>query len=447
MAPVALATSPKLSPQQRRFSQSKAAHEVLAQSMIAHALQSHIENIDPDQCEAGGEDAFFVADLGEIYRQHMRWKVNLPRIEPFYGIHSRDVPLTLPVAVKCNQDPAVLRLLAKLGTGFDCASKTEIKQILDLGVEPHRIIYANPCKTASYVRYAADNNIRMMTFDNPEELYKVKKFFPDASLVLRISTDDSKALCRLSLKYGAPLDSTADLLRLANELELNVIGVSFHVGSGSTDPSAFVTAVKDARKVFDEAAEVGYDLRMLDVGGGYGTDNLEQIAAMLGPAVDRYFPPSIRVIAEPGRYYVETAFTIATHVIARRTVQEDMMAGQPSYMLYLNDGVYGNFSNIIFDHQHPVPRVLKHGPNYYYNSLAKDSQLTRYSVWGPTCDGIDCISSSCFLPEVLEVGDWLYFNNMGAYSKCSATKFNGFNDDHRVMYVVSEAGAQALLES
>jgi hypothetical protein len=89
MAPVALATSPvsaKLSPQQRRFSQSKAAHEVLAQSMIAHALQSHIESIDPDVCEAGGEDAFFVADLGEIYRQHMRWKVNLPRIEPFYGM-------------------------------------------------------------------------------------------------------------------------------------------------------------------------------------------------------------------------------------------------------------------------------------------------------------------------------------------------------------------------
>jgi len=89
MAPAALATSPvaaKLSPQQRRFSQASASTKLLAQSMISHALQSHIENIDPDKCEAGGEDAFFVADLGEIYRQHMRWKVNLPRIEPFYGM-------------------------------------------------------------------------------------------------------------------------------------------------------------------------------------------------------------------------------------------------------------------------------------------------------------------------------------------------------------------------
>lgn len=307
----------------------------------------------------------------------------------------------------------VLKLLASLGTGFDCASKAELQQVLDMGVDPQRIVYANPCKTASYVRYAAQQNVRMMTFDNSEELYKVKKFFPDAQLLLRISTDDSKALCRLSLKYGAPLDTTFGLLQLAMELQLNVVGVSFHVGSGSYDPNAFVTAVMDARKVFDEAAGVGFDFRILDVGGGYGNDNLEEIAAVLGPSVDKYFPPSIRVIAEPGRYYVESSFTIATHIIARRTVQDDLKAGQPSYMLYMNDGVYGNFSGILFDHQKPIPKVLRHGPDYFYNSMPREVHLTEYSVWGPTCDGIDCISKSCYLPEVLEAGDWLYFSDMG----------------------------------
>jgi len=199
-------------------------------------------------------------------------------------------------------------------------------------------------------------------------------------------------------------------------------------------------------KLRKRAAEIGIDLRTLDVGGGYGNDNFEQIASVLGPAVDKYFPPSVRVIAEPGRYYVESAFTIAAHVIARRAVHDDLKVGQPSYMLYMNDGVYGNFSGILFDHQVPVPRVLKRGAEYYYNSPpTRGVQLTECSVWGPTCDGIDCISRSCFLPEILEVGDWLYFTNMGAYSKCSATKFNGFSDDHRVIYVVSEAGAQAML--
>jgi ornithine decarboxylase len=82
-------------------------------------------------------------------------------------------------------------------------------------------------------------------------------------------------------------------------------------------------------------------------------------------------------------------------------------------MLYMNDGVYGNFSGILFDHQHPVPKVLKHGSNYFYHSPPKEGQFTEYSVWGPTCDGIDCITKSCYLPEVLEVGDWLFFSDMG----------------------------------
>ena len=338
-----------------------------------------------------------------------------------------------------------MELLAALGTGFDCASKAEIQQVLEMGVDPKRIIYANPCKTASYVRYAAQNDVRMMTFDNAEELYKVKKWMPNAQMLLRIATDDSAALCQLSMKYGAAMENTRPLLELAKELGIEVVGVSFHVGSGTQDPSAFAASVKDARRVFDTAAELGFNMRLLDVGGGYGNDNFEEIASILGPAIDDYFPPSVRVIAEPGRYYVAIAFTIACHVIARREVL-DRTSTEASYMLYLNDGVYGNFSGIMFDHQQPIPKVLKHGDEYFYNTTHHNSALTKYSVWGPTCDGIDCISKGCMLPKVLEAGDWLYFSEMGAYSKCSATKFNGFSDDHRVIYIVSEAGAQALLQ-
>ena len=305
----------------------------------------------------------------------------------------------------------VLRLLAALGTGFDCASKTEIQTMLDLGVSPSRIVYAHPCKTASYIRYAATVNVQLMTFDNAEELVKIHKFYPHAKLMLRILTDDSKSLCRLSLKYGAPLDTTRGLLELAARLGLDVVGVSFHVGSGSYDPSAFVRSVVDARNVFDEATEFGFNFHTLDVGGGYGHENFEDVASLLGPALDKYFPPSVRVIAEPGRYYVASAFTIAANVIARRTVANE--DGDPSYMLYLNDGVYGNFSGKLFDHQNPVAYVLKHRDEYFYDIPASDSRLVKYSIWGPTCDSLDCIDSECYLPERVDVGDWLYFKDMG----------------------------------
>ncbi|KAI9724526.1 MAG: Ornithine decarboxylase [Candelaria pacifica] len=404
------------------------------EDMIGKALKEHVDSIDNDTCEAGEEDAFFVADLGEVYRQHLRWKMNLPRVRPFY-------------AVKCNPDPQVLRLLAECGTGFDCASKAEIELVLSMGVHPSRIIYAQPCKTKSYVRYAAKERVKQMTFDNADELYKTKQLFPDAELFLRIATDDSASLCRLSLKFGAPLDSTQGLLDLAKELDLNVVGVSFHVGSGASDPEAFTKAVRDARLVFDQAEEVGFEMHTLDVGGGFTGDTFETMADVLSVALDDYFPPNVRIIGEPGRFYVASAFTLACNVIARRTVTDPIAPN--AFMVYLNDGVYGNFSSIMFDHQNPVPLVLKNGKNFLYEkdtSAYATGELTTYSVWGPTCDGIDCIAASCAFPQILDVGDWMYFKEMGAYTKCSATRFNGFTDNHETIYVSSEPGATALLD-
>ncbi|KAI9814908.1 MAG: Ornithine decarboxylase [Thelocarpon impressellum] len=404
-----------------------------AGQLVGDALRERVESIDHELCEPGDEDAFFVADLGEVYRQHLRWKLNLKRVKPFY-------------AVKCNPDAQVLRLLAGLGTGFDCASKHEIQQVLDLGLHPSRVIYANPCKTNSHIRYAAQEGVKQMTFDNTVELRKIKRFFPGAELFLRISTDDSLSVCRLSMKFGAAMEATQELLELAKELELNVAGVSFHVGSGATDPQVFVKAVRDARTVFDRAAALGFNIRTLDVGGGFCSDTFETMAGVLSEALEDYIPPHIRVIGEPGRYYVARAFTLACNVIARRNI-EDAAAGETSYMIYLNDGMYGNFSCIMFDHQNPVPRVLRRGQRFLHGRDA-DSPAgygTEYSIWGPTCDGIDCVSPRCTLPEVLEVGDWLYFDEMGAYTKCSATRFNGFTDDHDVVYVCSEPGASALL--
>ncbi|MCJ1397094.1 Ornithine decarboxylase [Xylographa trunciseda] len=397
-----------------------------SEGLVKDALKGHIKSINTNTCEAGEEDAFFVADMGHVYRQHLRWKMNLKRVKPHY-------------AVKCNPDPEVVRLLAALGTGFDCASKAEIDLILKAGVDPSRIIYAQPCKTKSYIRHAAQQGVKQMTFDNADELYKTKALFPDAELFLRILTDDSSSLCRLSLKFGASLDCTEELLKLAKSLGLNVVGISFHVGSGASDPQSFVKAVQDSRTVFDQAANIGYNLKTLDVGGGFSGDTFEEMASVLSGALDEYFPPHVRIIGEPGRYYVASAFTLACNIIARRDMQ-DPATGDTTYMLYLNDGVYGNFSSIIFDHQHPIARILS-----VANKVIKQ-EPTEYSIWGPTCDGIDRISESTTFHQLLDVGDWLYFEEMGAYTKCSATRFNGFTDSHEVIYVSSEAGAAAVLQ-
>ncbi|KAF9391836.1 hypothetical protein CPB97_005244 [Podila verticillata] len=398
---------------------------------IDQMLHARLASFNPESDDAEAENAFYVADLGEVYRQHLRWKALLPRIEPFF-------------AMKCNPDPMVMRLLASLGAGFDCASKNEIQSVLEMGVDPSRIIYANPCKQNSFVKYAQTNDVRMMTFDNAEELHKIKRFHPDAQLVLRILTDDSKSLCKLGLKFGAPLDTTGHLLATAQSLGLNVIGISFHVGSGCFDANAFGEAVIRARRVFDQAKEYGYEFNFLDVGGGFPSAHVtegitfEKVATILGSTVDALFGPEIRVIAEPGRYYVGSAYTLATQVIARRTIAReasDVESENPSHMYYINDGMYGSFNCIMFDHQVCQPKVLLKDNGFTYKQAVNEPHGYA-SVWGPTCDSIDCISPKSSLP-LMETGDWLYFENMGAYTITAASQFNGFRKSE-ILYTTTE---------
>ena len=112
--------------------------------------------------------------------QYLQWQSLCPTVEPYY-------------AVKCNNDPAILQTLALLGTGFDCASRAEMEQVLKLGVSPERIIFANPCKMKSHVEFAREKKVAMMTFDDEHELEKIKKIYPEAKLVLRILPPPTKA--------------------------------------------------------------------------------------------------------------------------------------------------------------------------------------------------------------------------------------------------------------
>jgi len=389
-----------------------------------------------DADEPNAEKAFFVADLSQVYRQHKRWKACLPEIQPFY-------------AVKCNPDPYVIRLLAALGTGFDCASNGEISQVLNVGgIDPSRIIFANPCKATSFVRSAAMAGVNMMTFDNTDELYKIARANPGAKLIVRILTDDSKSLCAFGVKFGAPLATVPGLLSKARELHLDVVGVSFHVGSGCYDTSVYTDAIMRSRAVFDMGKDVGYTFSLLDVGGGFEDALFEQAAAHLSSAINQYFPNrlGINIIAEPGRYFVSKAFKLAANIIARRApgagdlTKASQASDQPGIMYYINDGVYGAFNCILYDHQVIHPFVLSMDGSFHVSS-SEPTQLS--SVWGPTCDSIDCVSPKTVLPSALRVGDWLGFDNMGAYTMCAASQFNGFELSN-VIYTTGDLGASEV---
>ncbi|GAA6008083.1 hypothetical protein JCM10207_007022 [Rhodosporidiobolus poonsookiae] len=421
---------------------------------IIDNFRAALATIDMEDCEAHGENAFFVADLAEVYRQHVRWMRELgERVQPFF-------------AVKSNPDPYVLRLMAALGMGFDCASQPEISAVLALpNVAPSRIIYANPCKAASFIRNAAKCGVDCMTFDNADELAKVKKYHPDARMVLRILTDDSSSLCRLGLKFGAPLGEVRGLLKRAKQLDVNVVGISFHCGSGCKDPSTFGDAIRRARWAFDVGREEGFAFDLLDIGGGFEHDNFDQIAAILRDAIAEAFPldgagKGVKIIAEPGRYYVSQAFELATNIIARRAARdgtndeasmleleglEEDDENQPTTMYYINDGVYSSFNSLMFDHQVVYPHVLTLADDFQADPVTRpDAVFETCSVWGPTCDSIDCVQSRASLPvNLIQVGDWLRWDTMGAYTICAASQFNGFRRSD-VRYTIDTRGDREL---
>jgi len=333
----------------------------------------------------------------------------LPRVQIYY-------------AVKANPDPVILDTLYRLGSSFDVASLPEFllvhKNIEHLDESERqefiwaRIIYANPIKAIQTLR-ELDRYRPLVTYDNPEEIHKIRSHAPHSGLVLRIKVPNTGAVVELSSKFGAPAGEAVRLIGLAHKSGLAVEGISFHVGSQNTNYANYINALHLAEGVFREARNHGFDrMKILDIGGGFpaaydpGVPPFDGLAVMLNAEFERLFPRNIDLAAEPGRFLVANAATVVCAVIGRTH-----RAGKTSY--YLDDGVYQTFSGIVFDRCRYRLKAFKQGP-------ARIS-----AVYGPTCDSLDTISLSEQLPE-LKIGDRVYAENIGAYSYATATHFNGF---------------------
>lgn len=372
------------------------------------------------------KNAFFVADLGVIMRQHIRWRAHMPQIRPFYP-------------VRCNNSPAVIEVLAALGTGFICTNKSELELVQSHGISPEEIIYSGVCKQVSQIKYAAKNGIDLLVCDNEAELRKISRCHPTAKLLLQVSTDTSGQDKEMSMAFGCTLKDCRHLLDTAKELGVQVVGVRSLISSSCEDERVYVSAVSDARCVFDMGEEVGFSMTILDIGGIFSRPDaqLEPICNAIMSMVDIYFPPSagVSIVAEPGSYFVSSAFTLAVNVISKKVVARDLQDqahddpspnDEPEFQYHMNEGVYGSFASRLTETPIAAPSV--------YKNTTLDAPVFSSSLWGPSGDDLDQVLEHCLLPE-LSVGDWLVFPGAGAYSLgqplCTAT------DSPPVVYVLS----------
>jgi len=357
----------------------------------------------------------FVIDHEEIRKEYGRFKKKLPHVQAYY-------------AVKANPEDTIIETLFKEGASFDVASFPEFMKvhrlIEHLGEKERfnfiydKIIFSNTIKDNETLQKLKPYK-PLVTYDNPDEVEKIKKHCDTAGLVLRVKVPDTGSQVEFGSKFGVAPSEAMELINFAFKRGLNVEGLSFHVGSQCQNFDNYIDALGILHEVCGEGGKRGYNLRIIDIGGGfpaayYQQDSFDKLAGIINSETERLFgrekiaEKEIELLAEPGRFLVANSSVLVSEIIGRQ--RRD---GKRFY--HINDSVYHTFSGVVFDHQ-----------KYHFKSF-KPGKIEECAVVGRTCDSFDKISLSEMLPGNLKVGDLLYTENIGAYSIASSSSFNGFS--------------------
>lgn len=347
-----------------------------------------------------------VLSLEQIEKNYRLLRTHLPRVKVFY-------------AIKANPHRRILELMRDLGSNFDVASDGEIMELSSLGVDGSRMIYANPMKTVNGLRACRNAGVGKMTFDSAGEIDKMARECPGATVLLRIRIDNSSAHVDLNKKFGAAREQALELLLKARDAGLDAAGIAFHVGSQTTSADPYLYALDIAREIFEEAAAAGMQLRIMDIGGGFPIPepkvrfNLQEMLNQINARLDEDFP-GVEIWAEPGRFICGTAVNLITSVIG---VTE--RGGQPWY--FLDEGLYGTFSGVLFD-------------QWDFKLISfKEGEQVAATFAGPSCDSLDIMFRGRMTVRQ-EEGDLILVPICGAYTSASATTFNGFSKANFVVW-------------
>lgn len=335
------------------------------------------------------------------------WKQFLPQVKPYY-------------AVKCNPEHWLLTWLSEGGAGFDCASAREMTMVREsCALAKPDILFANPCKKDWDIRKAAIANVNTTVVDSTEEIEKLKQFGWSGSSLVRIQVEDKGSAMPFSAKFGIEPDNVATMGRFAHMKGQKLNGVSFHVGSGCKEPQQYRLAIQQAVKCLQDLREAGHEgANLIDIGGGFMPDQFEAAASVISVTMKQY--PQLRFVAEPGRFMAAQSHDLFVRVIGKKPTKK-----RDGWRYTLDESLYGQFSCIPFDHARPKwLRVRAEGEARRKN--------VKGVLYGRTCDSVDFLAAAEEMEE-LEVGDWLWYPHMGAYTTVTSTEFNGFPKPHTMV--------------
>jgi len=315
-------------------------------------------------------------------------------------------------AVKANDHVEILRILAEAGSCFEVASKPELLKLLDVGVEARRIITSHPIKSPHFIQLCRELHVEYLCIDSKDEIDKIKRIYPSAKTYLRLEIENPESSWPLSDKFGLLLEEVEEILNYAASQNVNVCGLTFHTGSQNNSSESFRRALTISREVFEMGKAQGFDMTLLNIGGGFPVDYFEACRELsdfqktISEEVEKFPNPERLILQmEPGRRIVAEAGLMMTTVIG--TAQR-----RGKNWLYLDVGLFNGLMESIG------------GIKYSYKTNA-NGELKNWIIAGPSCDSMDIVDRNVLLATP-KIGDKVFILSAGAYTTVYAANFNGY---------------------
>jgi len=333
----------------------------------------------------------------------------------------QSVPHLVAFAMKANSNLAVLRLMAKEGSGADIVSGGELYRALKAGIPASKIVFAGVGKSRDEIRYALETDILMFNVESSAELRALDEVAAEmgrkARVALRINPDiDPKTHPYISTglkksKFGISADRVLDEYKLATSLpHIEVVGVHKHIGSQLTDVAPFVDALKRVLGLVETLKTHGANIRYVNIGGGLGITYSDEVpplpqefAKALSPLVHDL---KCVLIMEPGRVIVGNAGILVTRVLYRKEGEAKRFVIVDAAMNDLiRPSLYGAYHEI---------KPVRQPPG---------ATMVTVDVVGPVCESGDFLAKDRTMPEV-RPGELLAVMSAGAYGFTMASNYN-----------------------
>ena len=353
----------------------------------------------------------------------------------------QNVPHIVAYAVKANSNLAILRLMAREGSGADIVSGGELYRALKAGIPPSKIVFAGVGKSREEIRDALATDILMLNVESSAELRVIDEVAAEmgrrARVALRINPDiDPKTHPYISTglkksKFGISADRALDEYKLATSLRhIDVVGVHKHIGSQLTDIAPFVDSLKKILVLVETLQRHGANIRYINIGGGLGitySDEVPPLPHEFAVAIS----PLVRdlksvLIMEPGRVIVGNAGILVTRVLYTK-------AGEDKHFVIVDAGMNDLIRPSLYGAYHEI-RPVYEVPN---------AKTRTVDVVGPVCESSDFLAKDRAMPEV-KAGDLLAVMSAGAYG---FTMASNYNSRPRVPEVLVKGGEMHVIRS